>query len=881
MKTLPEGTVTLLFTDIEGSTSLLESSGDSYPHLLARHHELVEEAIAASAGQVVNTAGDSFFAAFPTAEAAVTAAVEAQRRLLAEPWPENRRVLVRMGLHSGAPRRIDSGYVGLDVHRAARIMAAAHGGQILVSETTASLLGVAVALRDLGEHRLKDLSLPQRLYQVLAPGMREEFPAVRTLENRPMNLPVQRNALLGREAELATLGAMLGSTDVRVVTVTGTGGVGKTRLTLEIAAELIDQFRQGVYFVSLAVVRDPDLVLPTIAQTLGLSDDGAEPVSVRLSAALAGKQVLLVLDNFEQVIAAGPAVVAACCAAPGVKLLVSSRSSLRVAGERVLPLAPLVVPDASDENFSALAASPAIALFAQRAHAARADFELSEANTAAVAELCARLDGLPLAIELAASRIGMLPPQAILARLDQRFRLLTGGPRDATDRQQTLRATLDWSYDLLSAAEQALLARMSVFAAGGRLDHIEAVCDHDGELGLDTFEGVAALTERSLLRSHEDFDGEPRFWMLETIRVYAAERLCERVDRDITIEAFIDRYAAFAASAQPHWRDADAGTWIPTFASEIGNVRAAIAYLEERGRPADALQLACDLGWLWETGYAREGAALLARLRVATPKEERDLHAYAAAMQLIAIRGRSKLDPKEVQEVSAACMAAGHADIATLARLMLAHQLVMEDRIEEAAALVEAAEEMAAEYGDEGVEAWTVGARADVYRFRGQPDAARTFLEGQLTRPYYRQNTNHLINVLIALGELEVDQERLEAAHAAAERALALVRQTDDQLAFCGALILGGQVELLRGHAGAADALLAEAEEHELNEIAPGGTSPDLEDIRLLRAAATAARGDTAAGRAAHDRAANALEASGHSIQPATQKIVSRILGTP
>jgi ATP/maltotriose-dependent transcriptional regulator MalT len=383
-----------------------------------------------------------------------------------------------------------------------------------------------------------------------------------------------------------------------------------------------------------------------------------------------------------------------------------------------------------------------------------------------------------------------------------------------------------------------------------------------------------------LLRSREDFDGEPRFWMLETIRAYAIERLSERVDRDTTIEAFTDRYAAFAASAQPHWRDADAGTWIPTFASEIGNIRAAIAHLEEQGRPQDALRLTCNLGWLWETGHAREGAALMARLRVATPNEERDLHAYAAAMQLIGTRGRVRLDPKEVQEVSAACTAAGHADIATLARLMLAYQFAMEGRIEEGATLIEAAEEMAAESGDEGVESWVVSLRADLYRHRGQPDAARTLLERQLTRPYYQRNSNHLIGVLITLGELELNQERLEAAHAAAERALDLVRQTDDQLAYRPALVLSAQVELLRGHAGIADALLAEAEERELNDITVSETSPHLEDIRLLRAAAAAARGDTTAARAAHDRAVKALSASGHSIQPATQAIVSRFLGT-
>ncbi len=476
-RNLPSGTVTFLFTDVEGSTRLLHALGaEGYANALAAHRRILREAFTRHGGIEVDTQGDAFFVAFPTAPGALAAADEARTALMTGP------IRLRMGLHTGTPHLTDEGYVGADVHRAARIAAAGHGGQILVSAATAQLVD-AGPLRDLGDHRLKDLTAPERIHQLGD----EEHPPLKTLHQT--NLPIPATPFLGREAELAEIASLLGRDDVRLATLTGPGGTGKTRLALQAAASAADAFPGGVWWVPLAALRDPALVLPSAATALGASGDLAEHIGDR--------RLLLLFDNFEHLVRAADGLAPLLAKCPNLSLLVTSREPLHLAGEHEYAVDPLTRTDA-------------VELFLTRAVAAKRDF----AANGEVAAICERLDHLPLAIELAAARVKVLSPKALLERLEQRLPLLGGGTRDAPERQRTLRATIEWSHELLSPDEQRLFARLAIFRGGCTLEAAEAVAGAD----LDTLQ---SLVDKSLLRVRDN----GRFWMLETIREYATERL--------------------------------------------------------------------------------------------------------------------------------------------------------------------------------------------------------------------------------------------------------------------------------------------------------------------------------------------------------------------
>jgi predicted ATPase/class 3 adenylate cyclase len=612
----PSGTVTFLFTDIEASTVLWESVPEQMKTALQRHHTILEEAISSQGGSVFLIVGDAFCAAFPGAPSAISAAIHAQRNLFHEQWDLPFPIQVRMGIHTGEGEPLSSrsnrqAYASNPtMNRVARIMQAGHGGQVLLSLATQKLiedsLPADTRLLDLGEHQLKGINRPEHLFQLQITGLPSEFPALNTLTRRH-NLPLPLTEFIGRTAQVAALKELLLDPQARLITLLGPGGSGKTRLSLQVGQQMLDQFPDGVCFVPLADDTDADKLVSRLAQQLEVRE-GGRPLLENTKDYLRDKRILLILDNFEQLVSAAPIVAGLLAEAPQIKILTSSRIPLKLQGEREFPVPPLDLPQSIDTlPLEELAKNEAVHLFLERAGAVQARFGLTRENAAAVAEICRRLDGLPLAIELAAARIKLLSPQAILTRMDDRLKLLTGGARDLPARQQTLRNTLDWSYSLLPEEEKKVFARLGVFVGGFTLEAAEAVCNPENDI--DILECVTTLVDNSLVRQEETSDGEPRFGMLETIHAYALEQLAGSGEME-TLQA---RHASYFVDVilqvgRQLYTD-KALYWLNWFERENDNTRATLGWCLATPQGIEmGANLIFALFWFWyRRGYAIEG----------------------------------------------------------------------------------------------------------------------------------------------------------------------------------------------------------------------------------------------------------------------------------
>jgi predicted ATPase/class 3 adenylate cyclase len=625
MNPLPTGTVTFLFTDIEGSSRLWENHGDAMGVALARHDAILRETFEARGGHIFKTIGDAFCAAFPVALNALEAAVESQRLLVQEPWEDVGRIKVRMGLHTGGAESRDGDYFGPVLNRVSRLLAAAHGGQVLLTLATEELvrdhLPQGLTLRDLGERRLRDLNRPERVFQVVAADLPSDFPALRSLEIFPNNLPVQLTTFIGREKEMQEVKRLLGTT--HLLTLTGTGGTGKTRLSVQVAADLLDQFPDGVWLIELATIDDPAQVAAAIATPMRVREEPEEEMLVTLTNFLRAKKLMLILDNCEHLIAECARIAETLLrACHGLQILASSREPLGIAGERTWPVPSLSIPDGwreeirGDHAAERLTAYESVRLFIDRATAVRPAFKVTNENAPYVAEICWRLDGIPLAIELAAARIRVLSLDQIASRLNDQFRLLTGGSRTALPRQQTLRALIDWSYDLLTEQERILLRRLSAFAGGRSLEAVEAVCSDDKLQDWEIIDVLTSLVDKSMVTVEKSPGKEPRYTFLESVWDYGREKLAESGEFEALRKRHLEYYLKMAVDAAPELLGPRQFATLERLQPEFYNFRYALdSSLEVEGLAPMGLAMAVALARFWEIrSMLVEGRELLASI---------------------------------------------------------------------------------------------------------------------------------------------------------------------------------------------------------------------------------------------------------------------------
>jgi predicted ATPase/class 3 adenylate cyclase len=813
----PTGTVTFLFTDIEGSTALWEKDPEAMQYALARHDGILRHTIEDRGGFAFKTVGDAFCCAFPTAPDALEAALGAQRALSTEEWGETGPLRVRMALHTGTAEEQGGDYFGPPLNRVARLLSAGHGGQVLLSlptqELVRDLLPVDAELRDLGEHRLKDLARPERVYQLVAPGLPAEFPPLRTLESRPNNLPMQPTPLVGREREVEEIRGRLLAPEVRLLTLTGPGGTGKTRLALQAAADLLDEFEDGVFFVALATLTDPTLVVPTVAQALGVRESGDQPLIEGVKDYLKDKRLLLVLDNFEQVLEAAP-LAGELLSAPRLQVLATSRIPLGVYGEHEYAVPPLATPDPERlPGLEALSQYEAVRLFIERARAAKADFAVTNENAPAVAEICARLDGLPLAIELAAARVKLLPPKAMLGRLGRRLKLLTGGARNLPERQRTLRGAIEWSYTLLDEGEKTLFARMAVFSGGRTLEAVEAVCDAEGDLPVDAFEGVSSLLDKSLLRQEEGPEGEPRFVMLETIHEYAREKLEESGEAEEIGRAHAQYFLAMAEEAEPELKGSDQARWLERLEAEHDNIRAVLSRSLEGEDPELGLRLASALSHFWFVrGFWSEGRGWLEDALAGNAGDPARVRAKALSglARLAVEQGDYEWGRTSAEEALALYRGLGDEKGVSDSLNDLGWVAMLQGDEERAAALLEESLAAARQSDDAWSIARALNALAILAGDRDNYERAEALWEESLALGRKLGDRQRVLSVLLNMGAAAAARGDFEQAEALWEEALAISRDSKDPHTNSQALLGLGIAATRRGEHGQAKTLLEE-----------------------------------------------------------------------
>jgi len=820
-------TFTFLFTDIEGSTAMLRNLGDAYAEILADHHRIIRAALAARGGREIDTQGDAFFAVFTSPSACAAAAIEMQRAFISWPWPAGAAVRVRMGIHSGEAAETPAGMVGLEVHRAARVAAVAHGGQVAVSDATAALLRDSLppgsSLRDLGLHRLKDLGRPEQIFQLLADGLPAAFPPLRSLDNPGLlnNLPAQASSFIGREAELAEVHRLIDA--ARLVTLTGPGGSGKTRLGLQAAAGLLDGSGDGVWFADLAPLQDADLVAVTVAKVLGVSEEPGRPLIGTLADAVGQRRLLLLLDNCEHVIDAcarlADALLRSC---RNVVLLATSREPLCIDGERVYRVPPLDTP-ADDDEADAIRASEAVRLFADRAARHGAVLSWDQRTASVVGRVCRRLDGMPLAIELAAARLRVMSVAELDARLDQRFALLTGGSRTAMPRQRTLLAMVDWSWELLTAAERQVLACLSVFAGGFDLAAAEAVAGAGRGVPAGEILGhLGALVDKSLVQFDDTGAGPVRYRLLETVRQYAARRLeADGLARGTRI-AHRDHYLALAEAAAPRLVASDQAEWLDRLDLELGNLRAAIAFSLHQAAPGPAeadpaagIRLAVSLRMFWKArGHATEGVdALRALLDLPAAREGTLLRAraLATAAYLLEQTGGYAVAGEYCAEALAIARSAG--DDHLVADLLDVRAFVLLRQGQRAAALplIELGLGLARRLDDSHLTARLLAVRSFALDVGGDhAGAARDAAESVLL---YRQvGDRRQVGTMVGnLGYAELSMGDLQTARGHLLESLDIARALDDHYGVVYETFNLGLAEYLGGSLSAAQEYFAES----------------------------------------------------------------------
>lgn len=786
---LPAGTVTFLFSDIEGSTRLLQQLGDGYARLLAKYREVLRSAAAAHGGHEVDTSGDACFFAFPRVVDAVAAAIHAQRGLAGETWPPGAILRCRMGIHIGEPSTHEGNYVGIDVHRAARICDAAHGGQILTSDAVRVVLEQTVppgvSLKLLGEFRLKDLLRPERLFQVEHPDLPMSFPPLRTLDAHPNNLPLQPTPFIGRSKELAQTRAALLDEGVRLLTLTGPGGTGKTRLALQLAAQVIDVFHHGAFFVPLAHVTDPAMIVPSIAQVLGVNETPGRLLLDNLQEYLKDKQLVLVLDNLEQILQSAVLIDGLLAGCPGLRFVATSRERLHLSWEREFPVPALELPPKWKGDLDAVAGSTAVVLFVNRCRAVQPNFTLTPENAEGVVTICTRLEGLPLAIELAAARIKILTPTEIVERLDEQFRLLRGGPRDAPQRHQSLQAAMSWSYQLLSPEEQRLFRRLAVFRGGFALEAAEAIADD-----VDVLDRLSSLIDKSLLQRTVGTTGVARFLMIETIREYGTERLVAERELEAIRTRHARHFAEVAAELESRLLETLEEPLLARGVRDLANLRAALEWAVQSEDTPAAVRLGVGFGWLMYTrGYHTEGRARLAPV-LSTPLDT-DEHMGARLMFPAGVLAWSQGDAGQARRwlERARSVFQSHNDAKREAGVIsfLGHLARSEGHIDQAAELHQNALVMFRAIKNEEGMAWALHDLGLAARDRGADDEAATLQEQSLA--VFRK-LGYRWGSAWALWNLGILAHRRGDSAGAAERfrhSLDLYRDVDDRrgIALC------------------------------------------------------------------------------------------------